>query len=140
MAKNIQSSMYTYLLRKANEYTVTFQDVEKTNVLLKRAGVFDKLDDMTQDEIAKILGVDAIIHGKFQILHTGSEAGAIVTTILIGASKTASGTLTMEIGDGKSGDNIWRFTKSMNESLFSSTDNLVERMMRKVSRNFPYER
>ncbi|MGF7231283.1 hypothetical protein [Arachidicoccus sp.] len=57
----------------------------------------------------------------------------IVTTILIGASKTASGTLTMEIGDGKSGDNIWRFTKSMNESLFSSTDNLVGRMMRKVS-------
>ncbi|RZK61974.1 MAG: hypothetical protein EOO95_15665, partial [Pedobacter sp.] len=56
MSKSIQSSMYTFLLRKAGDYTVEFQDVDKTNILLKKAGIADKLDEMTKDEIAKILG------------------------------------------------------------------------------------
>ena len=36
MSRNIQSSMYTFLLRKRDNYVVTFQDVEKTNTLLKK--------------------------------------------------------------------------------------------------------
>lgn len=140
MATSIQSSMYTFLLRKMNNYSVEFQDVDKTNVLLKRAGLYDKLSEVTKDEIAKALGVDAVISGKFETEHTRSEAGAIVTTVLFGGlgSKTGSGSLTMVIYDGQSGDMIWRFFKSMNDDLFTSSDELVERMMRKVSRNFPY--
>jgi hypothetical protein len=41
---------------------VSFQDVEKTNILLKKAGIADKLDEMTKDEVAKALGV-AVISG-----------------------------------------------------------------------------
>ena len=37
---NMQQGMYTYLLRKGGKYTVSFQDVERTNILLKQAGVF----------------------------------------------------------------------------------------------------
>ena len=48
--------------------------------------------------------------------------------------------MTMNIYDGKNGDKIWRFNKAMNESAFSGTDDLIDRMMRKVSRNFPYEK
>ena len=54
MSRNIQSSMYTFLLRKRDNYIVTFQDVEKTNTLLKKAGMLDKLDEFTKDEIAKL--------------------------------------------------------------------------------------
>lgn len=142
MATSIQSSMYTFLLRKSNNYTVEFQDVEKTNVLLKKAGMTDKIGDFTKDEIAKALGVDAVIGGKFETEQTRSEAGAIVTTVLFGGlgSKTGSGALTMTINDGANGDLLWRFFKSMNDSVFSSTDELVDRMMRKVSRNFPYSK
>jgi len=142
MATSIQSSMYTFLLRKSSNYTVEFQDVEKTNVLLKKAGLMDKLDEVTKDEVAKILGVDAIISGKFETEQTRSEAGAIVTTVLFGGigSKTGSGSLTMVINDGQSGDMLWRFFKAMNDGVFSSSDELVDRMMRKVSRNFPYSK
>ncbi len=142
MATSIQSSMYTFLLRKANNYTVEFQDVEKTNTLLKKAGMTEKTDEFTKDEIAKALGVDAVIGGKFETEQTRSEAGAIVTTVLFGGfgSKTGSGALTMTISDGSNGDLLWRFFKSMNDSVFSSTDELVDRMMRKVSRNFPYSK
>ncbi|HSQ46867.1 MAG TPA: hypothetical protein VLM44_08125 [Lutibacter sp.] len=140
MAKNIQSSMYTFLLRKADKYTVSFQDVDKTNILLKKAGIEDKLDEMTKDEIAKILGVDAAISGKFEQEQSKSEAGAIATAVLFGGfgGKTGSGTLTLTINNGTDGELLWRFMKTMDDNIATSTDDLVESMMRKVSRNFPY--
>lgn len=140
MSTSIQSSMYTFLLRKSKNYTVEFQDVEKTNILLKKAGLLDRLDEVTKDEVAKTLGVDAIISGKFETEQTRSEAGAIVTTVLFGGigSKTGSGSLTMVVNDGKTGDMLWRFFKAMNDGVFTSSDELIDRMMRKVSRNFPY--
>jgi hypothetical protein len=140
MSKSIQSSMYTFLLRKADDYIVNFQDVEKTNILLKKAGIAEKLDEMTKDEVAKILGVDAIIGGTFETEQTKSEAGAIASAILFGGfgGKTGTGTLTMTLNNGLDGELLWRFFKTMDDSITTSTDDLVERMMRKVSRNFPY--
>jgi hypothetical protein len=140
MATSIQSSMYTFLLRKSKSYSMEFQDVEKTNILLKKAGLFDKLDEVTKDEVAKVLGVDAIISGKFQTEQTRSEAGTIVTSVLFGGigSKTGSGSLTMMINEATTGDLLWRFFKAMNDGVFTSSEDLIDRMMRKVSRNFPY--
>ncbi|WP_413999421.1 hypothetical protein ACMDB5_02390 [Flavobacterium sp. W1B] len=140
MAKSIQSSMYTFLLRKADKYSVGFQDVEKTNILLKKAGISDKLDEMTKDEVAKALGVDAVVSGAFETEQTKTEAGAIVTAVLFGGfgGKTGSGSLTMMINNGADGELLWRFFKTMDDSIGTSTDDLVESMMRKVSRNFPY--
>lgn len=141
MSKSIQSSMYTFLLRKKDKYSVQFQDVDKTNILLKKAAVEDKLDEITKDELAKILGVDAVIGGKYEIEQTKSEAGAIATAVLFGGfgGKTGTGTLTLTINDGQSGDLLWRFFKTLDDNITTSTDDVVEHMMRKVSRNFPYE-
>lgn len=141
LATNMQQGMYTYLLRKNGKYTVSFQDIDRTNVLLKQAGVYDKLNELTQDSIAKILGVDAVIKCSYAYEKTGSEGGAIVKTILIGAGsgKVGSGSLTMQIYNAKDGELLWRFYKEMNEDVMSSANAVMERMMRKVSRNFPYE-
>ncbi|MFC3561355.1 hypothetical protein [Pedobacter jamesrossensis] len=140
MSKSIQSSMYTFLLRKGKDYTVEFQDVDKTNILLKKAGISDKLDETTKDEIAKILGVDGVLGGSFETEQTKSEAGAIASAVLFGGfgGKTGTGTLTLTLNNGTTGDLLWRFFKTMDASIASSTDDLVEQMMRKVSRNFPY--
>ncbi|MFC6268262.1 hypothetical protein [Frigoriflavimonas asaccharolytica] len=140
MSKSIQSSMYTFLLRKKDKYSVQFQDVDKTNILIKKAGLEDKLDETTKDELAKILGVDAVIGGKYEIEQTKSEAGAIATAVLLGGfgGKTGTGTLTLTINDGQSGDLLWRFFKTLDDNISTSTDDVVEHMMRKVSRNFPY--
>ncbi|MFA6275570.1 MAG: hypothetical protein WC622_02410 [Pedobacter sp.] len=140
MSKSIQSSMYTFLLRKGKDYSVEFQDVDRTNILLKKAGMTDKLDEFTKDEIAKALGVDAILGGRFETEQTKSEAGAIASAVLFGGlgGKTGTGTLTLTLNNGVSGDLLWRFFKTMDDGITTSTDNLVERMMRKVSRNFPY--
>jgi hypothetical protein len=97
---------------------------------------------MTQDSIAKILGVDAVIKCSYKYEKTGSEGGAIAKTILLGAGtgKVASGQLTMQIYNGGDGDLLWRFYKEMNEDVLSSANQVMERMMRKVGRNFPYEK
>lgn len=142
MSKSIQSSLYTFLLRKSSNYTVEFQDVDKTNILLKKAGMLDKLDEFTKDEIAKALGVDAVLGGSFETEQTKSEAGAIATAVLFGGlgGKTGTGSLTLTRNDGSNGDLLWRFFKTMDDGITTSTDDLVERMMRKVSRNFPYSK
>jgi hypothetical protein len=139
---NLQSSMFTYLLRKANNYSVTFQDPTRTNALLKSKGVYNQLDLLTQDSICNLLGVDAVIKCNYDYEKTASESGAIVKTVLLGSmgSKTGSGALTLQIYNGTDGNLLWRFYKAMNDNVMSSTDELITRMMKKVARNFPYEK
>lgn len=140
LSVNMQQGMYTYLLRKDGKYSVTFQEVDRTNILLKKAGVYDKLGETLPDSIAKILGVDAIIKCTYDHeIVGGSEGGAIAKAILFGgASRTGSGGLTMQLYDGKKGNLLWRFYKEMNENIMSNANEIMNRMMRKVSRNFPY--
>jgi hypothetical protein len=141
LGKSVQSSMYTYLLRKSDGYTVAFQDVEKTNVLLKKYKLLDSMDVHTKDEVAKALGVDAVIFGTYEQQSTKSEAGAIITGALLGfGSKTGEGGITIQIANGNDGELLWRYNKRMNENLLSSTDDVMERQMRKLSRNFPYSK
>ncbi len=142
MSVNMQSGMYTYLLRKAKDFTVSFQDVERTNALLKQKGIYDKFNELTQDSVCKVLGVDAVIKSSYAYAKTGSEGGAIAKTLLLGAGtgKVGSGALTMQINNGRDGELLWRFYKEMDEDVTSSANAVMERMMRKVARNFPYEK
>jgi hypothetical protein len=138
---NMQQGMYTYLLRKSKDFTVSFQEVQRTNILLKQAGVFDKLETITPDSICKILKVDGLIQASYAYEKTGSEGVAVAMTLLVGFSPpVASGALTMQIYNGPDGIMLWRFYKEMNEGAFTSADALMERMMKKVARNFPYEK
>ena len=141
LAGNMQQGMYTYLLRKTDKYSVSFQDIDRTNVLLKQAKVYDSLDLLLPDSICRILKVDAVIKCNFAYEKTGSEAGAIAKTVLLGfGGSTGSGSLTMQIYGASTGGLLWRFYKEMNEGIGSSGNELMERMMKKVSRNFPYEK
>ncbi|MES2428360.1 MAG: hypothetical protein V4560_15375 [Bacteroidota bacterium] len=138
---NLQQGMYTYLLRKSSDFFVNFQDIQRTNILLKQAGVYDKLDAITADSLCKILKVDAVIQASYAYEKTSSEAAAIAKTLVFGFSgSTASGSLTMQINNGVDGNLLWRFYKQMNEGVFTTGDEMMERMMKKVARNFPYEK
>jgi len=137
----MQQAMYTYLVIKSDNYSVSFQEVDRTNSLLKKNGVFDNLDDVLSDSLCKILGVDAIIKSSWTYAKTGSEAGAIASALLLGVSKgTGSGQLVMQINSAIDGEMVWRMSKEMTESAFSSANALMEQMMRKVGRVFPFEK
>jgi hypothetical protein len=137
----MQEGMYTYLLRKSKDYTVSFQEVDRTNALLKKAGVFETVNEILADSLCKILGVDAVIKSSWSYQKTGSQAAAIATVYLFGVStNTGSGQLVMQINRASDGGMMWRMAKEMNEGAFSSANVLMERMMRKVGRIFPFEK
>ena len=46
----------------------------------------------------------------------------------------------MQINNGLDGELLWRFYKEMNENFTSNASEVMERMMKKVARNFPYEK
>lgn len=142
LGNQMQSGMYTYLLRKSSDYVVEVQDVEKTNALLIKNGLSEKLSETPSEDIAKILGVDGIIKCSYAYEKTKSEGAAIALTLLVGfgTGKVASGALTMQINDAKEGALVWRFYKEMAEDVMSSPAAMMERMMRKVGRNFPYQK
>jgi hypothetical protein len=97
---------------KTDSYS-EFSRCRKTNILLKKAGIADKLDEMTKDEVAKALGVDAVISGTFESEQSKSEGAAIATAVLLGFwRKTGSGSLTMTINNGKDGEMLWRFFRN----------------------------
>src|SRR4051812_13363074 len=48
----MQQGMYTYLLRKSSDYFVSFQEVERTNILLKKFDLYDKIDEILPDSLA----------------------------------------------------------------------------------------
>jgi hypothetical protein len=139
---DMQSGMYTFLLRKSSDYTVEIQDVERTNAILKKNDLINKLTETAPEELAKVLGVDAVIKSSYTYQKTKSEGGAIVLTLLVGfgTGSVATGALTMQINDGKEGELVWRFYKQMSEDVMSSPATMMERMMRKVGRNFPYQK
>ncbi len=140
LTTTMQQGMLTYLLRKSDDYTVRFQDVDRTNALLKKAGVYDDIDAVLADSLCKILGVDAIVKSTWTYEKTGSEAGAIVMALALGVNKNVgSGGLTLQIYGGKDGGRAWRFYKEMNEQAWSNASEMMERIMRKIGRNFPFE-
>lgn len=142
MSLQLQSGLYTYLLRKSSDFTVEVQDVERTNMLLKKANQYENFSEIAPEDLAKTLGVDAVIKCSYAYEKTGSEGAAIVKTLLIGfgTGKVATGGLTLQINNGTDGGLVWRFYKQMAEDVMSSPAGMMERMMRKVGRNFPYEK
>ena len=68
---DIQSSAYTWLLQRQEKFTVTFQDIDKSNALIKKAGIaYQDITLNDKGELCKLLGVDAIISGKATMLVT----------------------------------------------------------------------
>lgn len=139
---DIQDKMYSWFLRRSGKfnYTVTFQDVTKTNALLKQAGIEYK-DLATRDraEIAKILGVDAVLQNRSRMEKPMSEGAAVAVGLLVGAwGSTNKVETTINIHDGKTSNLLWKYDYEASGSVGSSTTKLVDALMRNASKKFPY--
>jgi hypothetical protein len=139
---DIQDKMYSWFLRRSDKYhyTVAFQDINKTNALLKQAGInYADLNAKDRSEIAKILGVDAVIQDRSKMDKPMSAGAAVVVGALIGAwGATNQVTTTINIHDGKTGNILWKYDYQASGSVGSSTTNLVDGLMRNASKKFPY--
>lgn len=140
--KSVQSALHSYFLKRQakNNYYVKFQDISRTNALLAKNGITpDVLHEYTKDDLAKILGVDGIISGILVTDKPMSEGGAIALGILTGVSvATNSGKVAVNINDGKTGELLWKYEKALSRELGSDTNQIINALMRKASRKFPY--
>ncbi|MBC5772943.1 hypothetical protein H8S95_02620 [Pontibacter sp. KCTC 32443] len=140
----IQSDVYGYYLREMSKgkYTVNFQDVSKTNALLKQAGIsYEDLRLQSKEEICKLLGVDAVVSGKATMSKPMSDGAAIAVGLLVGAwGSTNSVNTSITIHEGKAGDLMWKYDYVASGSVGSSRESLTNSLMRNSSKKFPYKK
>lgn len=138
----VQAALQSYFLRKKSTkgYRVDFQDVDKTNTLLKQANIdIHNLDEYTHQELADILEVDGVISGTLYTKKPMSEGASAALGVLVGVwGPTNSGRITIKIIDRKTEENLWQYDKQLSRSLGSDTNTIIAAMMRKASRKFPY--
>ncbi|MBN1939522.1 MAG: hypothetical protein JW843_08045 [Candidatus Aminicenantes bacterium] len=135
-----QALFYARFLRRSSDFAVSFQDVDKTNALLAQNNIeFAALRTVTKEELARILGVDAVISGKIQREKPMSEAAAIALGVLVGFwGSTNKVNVDLTIHDGASGELFWKYSHELSGGLGSSSEQLVKAFTRKIARNFPY--
>ncbi|WP_345227246.1 hypothetical protein [Hymenobacter koreensis] len=142
--KNIQSALHSYFLKhqESDHFTVGFQDINKTNTLLAKAGITpDNVATKTSEELAQLLGVDGVVSGSFVTDKPLSDGAAVAMTVLVGVSgPTNSGRTSISINDGATGELLWKYDKSLSRGLGSDTSTIINAIMRKCSKMFPYAR
>ena len=139
-ALNIQKSMYSWFLnkKKKGKLLVNVQNPKKTNKLLKDAGIDpnEANEELTSD-LSKILGVEATIGGTFETNKPMSNAAAIGLAVLGIGGATQNVTLNLDIIH-KDDETVVNYLKNMKGGLGSSTDDLINVLMRKTARRIPY--
>ena len=139
----IQDAMYSWFLRRSGKlnYTVEFQDITKTNSILKQAELkYADLKTKDRSEIARLLGVDAIIQDYTSMDKPMSEGAAIALAVLVGVwGSTNEVKTTINIHDGQSSKLMWKYDYQASSSVGSSPDRLVDALMRNASKKFPYQ-
>lgn len=139
---DIQDKMYGWFLRRSNSsrYTVTFQDINKTNSKLKAAGIkYADLRNKDRAELAKILEVDAVIQDRVSLEKPMSEGVAIATRVIFGTWESTNRVqTTINIHDGKSGNLLWKYDYEASGSVGSSSTRLVDNLLKKAAKRFPY--
>ena len=143
-AYTVQDALETYFLKrkKRKKFTVEFQDIQETNAILKKNNItFDNIDTYSPVELCKVLGVDGVISGTLKLRTLISkDIDESFDIISVFKGKTDFGTISVKISDGNTGKLLWKYAKTINRKSGRNSYAIVERMMRKASRKFPYDR
>ena len=136
----IQNQAQAFLLFKMDKYSITFQDIHKTNALLDRAGIpFDSLVFKDRTEIAKVLGVDALFSGDIRTNRIMSDAAAVVIDILTDFwAPTNRVEINSTVYNGEDGKLLWQYNYAVHGGITSSQERMTRRLMQQISWVFPY--
>lgn len=139
---SIQDKMYSWFLNRSGKYryTVSFQDISKTNALLLQNNIkYVDIRSKTKDELARLLGVDAVISSRASMKKPMSDGAAVALGVLLGTwGNTNEVQTSISINEARNGDLIWKYDYQASGSVGSNTDNLVNNLMRNASKKFPY--
>jgi hypothetical protein len=149
----VQSGLYTYFLKKKEKdsFKVRFQDISQTNALLEKAGwTSDSLRSKTIKQICRKLGTDGVISGtvatKKPLSDEASVALNVAATLALlggvewsGGGSTNSGIFTINVYEGKKNELLWKYEKKLSRGLGSDINSVINALMRKTLKKFPYE-
>ncbi|MBT8185648.1 MAG: hypothetical protein KJN76_12460 [Eudoraea sp.] len=140
----VQDALETFFGRgkKRKKFTVEFQNVENTNAILAQNNVtYDNIDTYTIKQLSKILNVDAIVSGNLDLnilLSKGIPAEFSFIDYILGDANY--GRIGIKISDGGTGKLLWKYEKKINKKSGKNTDDLIDKMMKNVTRRFPYDK
>ena len=141
LSDDVQVALYKYLMKNQFDYAVDFQEISKTNQILKNKGLLQVMSVTPNEELAEALGVDAVITGAFAKEMKGSKLKNVMTRTLTSGlvgSATGEAEIKMMITDRESGDVLWRIDTE-EKGNFSNSDGMIKDIMDKVIDFFPYK-
>lgn len=141
-ALDIQKGMQTWFLarKKRGEFSGDIQNPTRTNALLTKEGIdiYD-VGAYTPEELGKILGVDCVIMGSFETSKPMSGAAALGVALVFGfGGATQSATCNLDFYDTRDGELVVNYLKQIKGGLGSNSQDLINILMRKVTRRIPY--
>ena len=139
---DIQKGMHSWFLtrKKRGEFSKSIQTPQRTNALLKKAGIdINTTSDYLPSELGKILGVDCVVTGSFETSKPMSDAASIAIGALFGAfGSTSSAVCNIDFYDTRDDELVVNYLKKIKGSLGSDSQDLINILMRKVTRRIPY--
>ena len=139
---SVQNAMHSWFLKREKRGTLktTFMDPVTTNAILRRERItFENYDQFTPQDMADILGVDAVIMGTFETNKPMSEGASLALGLLVGFyGSTNKAVLNMSVYHGEDGLLLANYNKAVSGSIGSSTEDLINILMRKASRRLSY--
>lgn len=138
----MQNQIYSRFLQKNELFPVVFQDVDMTNMLLKRNNIdLEKLSEFSKDELARLLEVDEVITGVVLTTKPMSTGAAVALGVLFGVwGPTNQADVTISLHSGNDSKLLWKFNHVYSGSIGSSPDQLSKAMMKPIARKFPYKK
>lgn len=140
-ALDIQKGMHSWFLtrKQRGEFTGNIQNPTQTNALLLKSDLdIHDLAAYTPQELGEILGVDCVVMGNFETSKPMSNGAAIGLALIGFAGATSSATCNMDFYDTRDGELVVNYLKQIKGSIGSNSQDLINILMRKVTRRIPY--
>lgn len=140
----VQDALETYFGRgrKRKKFTVDFQNSKDTKALLAQHEItYSNIDRFTIKDLAAVLQVDGIISGNLDVsvlLSNGVPTEINFIDYLLGDSNY--GRIGIKVSDGATGKLLWKYEQEISRKSGKNTDELIDKMMKKATRKFPYEK
>lgn len=140
----VQNALQNYFVKgqKRKKYRVYFQDIKNTNAILIKNNIdASNIDIYTTQELSKILKVDGVINGNLTInalISKGVSTSYNFIAFITG--KSDYGRIAIKVSDGKTGKLLWKYEKTINRKSGKNTFAIIEDMMKKATRKFPYDK
>lgn len=145
-----------FLDRNHQNVMVLVQSPARTRALLGKAGIeWNQLDSVNKRELAKALGVDAIVQtkvsehryyeerfpaGRWMESAKISDRTSPLREVLRGHLKTADLQLTCDLIEGETGKSIWGYRMDRTATWDKGSEEIIEAFQHKVARKLPYKK